>query len=175
MIRNKIDLRKLIITLVMAATAITIASLTIGRDIYGTTDQSLLSFGIVNFSGYLFFLFMPVEIAYIYYVASGIQPLFLFLTALATATAAQLIDYLIGYSFSKKFIFGLIGRNRYRRAEAEIRKYGNITIFLFNVLPLSSPVIALVAGMLKHKLKDTILFSLAGLTVKYVLLSLLFS
>ncbi len=38
----------------LAAIAIAIASFTIGKEIYGHREENLLSFAIVNFSGYLF-------------------------------------------------------------------------------------------------------------------------
>jgi len=172
---KKADIVQLIVAVILATTAITIASLTIGRDIYyNTPSEGLLSFAIVNFAGYLFFLFMPVEIAFIYYLKGDINLWLLNAVALATAIASQIIDYLIGYSLSSKIIDRLIGRRRYEKAEDKIRKYGNIIIFLFNVTPLSSPVISLAAGMLKHRKKDALIFSLSGLIVKYLLLTLIF-
>ncbi len=96
------------------------------------------------------------------------------LVALSTAIGAQLIDYYIGHSLSESFIDKLVGRHRYEKAEDEIRKYGNIAIFLFNLLPLSSPMILLAAGMLKHPLRQAVLYSGLGLLAKYLLLTALF-
>jgi membrane protein YqaA with SNARE-associated domain len=117
---------------------------------------------------------MPVELAFIFYLRSGYDPFLLNLIAFGTAIVSQSIDYLIGYFFSKGIIHRLIGRRRFLRAEAEIRKYGRVTLLVFNVLPLSSPVIALAAGMLKYKVKDALLYSFVGLAVKYLLLTLFF-
>jgi membrane protein DedA with SNARE-associated domain len=94
--------------------------------------------------------------------------------ALGTALISQSVDYIIGYSFSTRIINRLIGRRRYEKAEEEIRKYGNITIFVFNFLPLSSPVISLAAGMLKFRIKDAFIFTALGLILKYSLLTLIF-
>jgi membrane protein DedA with SNARE-associated domain len=116
---------------------------------------------------------MPVEMAFVYYL-SYYNEARLIGVALGTAFIAQLIDYLIGFSFSLKFIHRFVGEKRTIKAEKYIRKYGNLTIFIFNLFPLSSPVIALVAGMLKYRLKDLILYSLAGLVLKYFILSLIF-
>ena len=173
---KKADISRLIVTVMLVATAITIASLTIGRDIYyNSRSEGLLSFAIVNFSGYLFFLFMPVELAFIYYLPGDINIWILNAVALGTAIVSQSIDYLIGYMLSTKIINRLIGRRRYEKAEDKIRKYGNIIIFLFNLTPLSSPVISLAAGMLKHRIKDALFFTLAGLILKYLLLTLIFA
>ncbi len=175
-IQKRIKIGQLALTLLLAAAAIAIASLTIGRDLYNETrGNGMVSFAIVNFSGYLFFLFMPVELAFIYYISEGVNSLGLSGIAIGTAMLAQSVDYLIGYSFSSQIINKLIGRRRYLKAEAKIRKYGNLVIFLFNLLPLSSPVISLSAGMIKHRIREAFLFTLAGLIVKYFLLSLFFA
>ena len=115
---KKADIVQLIVTVMLVATAVTIASLTIGRDIfYNSRSEGLLSFAIVNFSGYLFFLFMPVELAFIYYLPGDINIWILNTVALGTAIVSQSIDYLIGYMLSTKIIDRLIGRRRYEKAE----------------------------------------------------------
>src|SRR5665811_1724752 len=149
--RVHIDIKRLIVLVFLITLTTLIASLTIGRDIYQSNEKSMVSFAIVNFFGYLiFFLFMPVELAFIFYLRTGYDPWILNLVALGTAMSAQTIDYLIGYFFSSGIIDSLIGRKRYEKAEAEILKYGNLSLFFFNLLPVSSPVISLAAGMLKY-------------------------
>ncbi|HAQ18007.1 MAG TPA: hypothetical protein DCR40_02090 [Prolixibacteraceae bacterium] len=170
-----IDYKRLIVIVFLLILMALIASLTIGKDIYENNEKSLMSFGIINFAGYLFFfLFMPMELAFIYYLRSDYDPIMLNLVAIATSFAAQVIDYLIGYFFSSGIIDRLIGRKRYEKAEDEIRKYGNWTLFLSNLLPLSSPVISLAAGMLKYRVKEALFFSLAGMVLRYLLLTLIF-
>ncbi len=165
-------IKRLVILILLATIAIMVVSLTVGKDIYyGSRDQGLLSFAIVNLAGYLFFLLMPVELAFFYYLTVGENLWLLNLLALGTALVSQSIDYMIGYSFSTQFIDQLIGRRRYRKTEVFIKKYGNTAIFVFNFLPLSSPVVLLSAGMLKHNLKDTLIFTLLGLGLKYLSLS----
>ena len=172
---GKTKIMQVSIAVLFAIAAITIASLTVGRDIYyGSRDEGLLSFAIVNLSGYLFFLFMPVEIAFIYYLTGEINVWALNAVAIGTALISQTIDYLIGFLLSTRIIDQLIGRRRYEKAEDKIRKYGNIVIFFFNVTPLSSPVISLAAGMLKHRVKDAAIFTFAGLLLKYIILTLIF-
>lgn len=172
---NPTHIRQFVVILICVTAAAIIASVTIGRDIYyGTTQVSFLSFGIINFSGYLFFLFMPVELAFIYYLHTGLSMVFLNLIAVSTGILSLMIDYYIGRSFSTKFIDLLVGRHRYEKAENRIRQYGNISIFLFNLLPLASPVILLAAGMLKHPMKEALLYSLLGLVAKYLFMTIVF-
>jgi membrane protein DedA with SNARE-associated domain len=166
---------RVVIAILLATTAIVIASMTVGMDIYtGTRDEGLLSFAVVNAAGYLFFLFMPVEIAFVYYLQGDINVLAINAVALCTALFSQSIDYTIGFLVSNRFIDNLVGRNRYEKAEEKILKYGNLTIFVFNALPLSSPVISLAAGMLRHRIRDTLICTVLGLMVKYLALTLIF-
>ena len=173
--QTRFDIRRIIIFILLITIMTIIASLTIGRDIYENTDKGLSSFAIVNFSGYLFFfLLMPMELAFILYLRMGYDPWWLTLVAVATAMSAQVIDYLCGYFFSTRIVDQLIGRRRYEKAEAEIRKYGNLTLFISNALPFSSPVISLAAGMLKYRIKEAFFFSLIGMILRYVMLTLVF-
>lgn len=172
---KKADIARWSVSVLLVVAAATIASLTIGRDIYyGAGNHGLLSFGIINFSGYLFFLFMPVEIAFIYYLSGDVNLWVLNAVAICTALLSQSIDYMIGFLLSEKIIDRFIGKRRYEKAESKIRKYGNITIFVFNALPLSSPVITLAAGMLKHRIKDAFIYTVTGLLLKYTVLTLIF-
>jgi len=173
--RSRLEIRRIIIFILLFILMTVIASLTIGKEIYRNNGDGLISFAIVNFSGYLFFfLIMPIELAFIVYLHSGYDPIILNLVAVTTAMAAQVIDYMIGYYFSMGLIDNFIGRRRYEKAEAEILKYGNLALFIFNLLPLSSPVISLAAGMLKYKVKNALFFSLCGLLFRYALLTLIF-
>ena len=171
--KRKLSIPKIIGVILPLVAAIVIFSLTIGRELYADRTQSIRSFAFIHFSGYLFFLLMPVEMAFVYYL-SYYEEAKLIGIALLTATAAQVIDYLIGLSFSSKFIRHFVGEKRIEKAEKQIRRYGNLTIFVFNLLPLSSPIIALVAGMLKLRFRDLLLYSLTGLVLKYVVLTLIF-
>ena len=113
---------------------------------------------------------MPVEALVPYYLAAGHSGFLLILIALITAIIAQLIDYGIGYFFSRALIYDLIGEKRYKRSEKTINQYGGLAILLFNLFPLSSPIIVLVAGMFRFNLKKVMLYSFIGLLIKYLVI-----
>src|SRR5690554_1601892 len=101
---------------VVTLTAILIISLTVGKDIYEGRGQTLTSFSLIHFSGYLFFLLMPVEMAFIYYL-NWYDEITLIWSALVTATVAQFIDYLIGYSINSRSITRFVNEKKIRKAE----------------------------------------------------------
>jgi membrane protein DedA with SNARE-associated domain len=161
---------KMLIAIIISIVVIMIISFTIGKGIYEGRSQTLTSFSLVHFSGYLFFLLMPVEMAFVYYLTWYDAPVLIWF-ALVTAVTAQYIDYLIGFSINSQTITKVINEKRILRAQKYLKKYGALTIFIFNFLPLSSPVIALAAGFLRYNLKDLFIFSILGLLLKYIILS----
>lgn len=149
--------------------AIIIVSFTIGQDIYEGRNQTLTSFSIIHFSGYLFFILMPVEMAFVYYL-NFYDEVTLVWVALVTSMTAQFIDYLIGFSISLRTVIRIVGEKKIITAKTYINKYGNLTIFFFNFFPLSSPIISLAAGILRYNLKDFVVYSFPGLLMKYIIL-----
>lgn len=170
---KKIGVPRVAVVIILTFLAILLVSFTIGKDIYEGRNHTLVSFSLIHFSGYLFFLLMPVEMAFFYYLNWYDQTTLIWV-ALVTATFAQSADYLIGYSFNGNGITRLVNARQLQKAEKYITKYGNFTIFVFNFLPLSSPIIALAAGFLKYRFTDLFIFSIAGLFLKYLLLSLIY-
>jgi len=168
-----ISYKRVIIGVISFALVLALISITIGREIYGEKESGLLWFAFIHFLGYLFFLLMPVEMAFIYYLPDQESAIIIFLVAMGTAVVAQLIDYYIGYSVSHRVINKLIGEKRYKKAEGKIEQHGNWVIFVFNLLPLSSPIIALAAGMVKHPMSQFLLYSVSGLFLKYLVLVLI--
>ncbi len=148
--------------------AIAIISLTIGRTILSDRQPGLSGFSVVHFAGYLFFLLMPVEALVPIYLAEGHSGALLVGIALVTAIAAQTIDYGIGHAVSGEVIDNLIGTKRYERAKGAIHRYGHWAVLFFNLLPLSSPNLLLVAGVTQYSFRKTMMFSFIGLSCKYV-------
>jgi len=174
-IKEKVkDRKRILISLGLLVMASLVGSLTIGRSLYLGKQPGLIAFSIVNFAGYLFFFLMPVEVLIPFYVAEGHAGMLLIILAISTAIVAQVIDFAIGYLASDKIIFGLIGEKKYKKAEKHIHAYGGWAILFFNLFPLSSSILSLAAGMVRFNFKKFIIFSIIGLTIKYVALVYLF-
>lgn len=166
--KRKINIARIIFISITLLAAIVIFSSTVGKDWYEGQEQTIQSFAIIHFSGYLFFLLMPVELAFANCVSVQQHFMLIISIALGTAVIAQTIDYYIGYFIKADFLFKYMGKKQSVRAERIIRKYGNLTIFTFNLFPLSSPIISLTAGMIKYPFKKVLFYSISGLMLKYI-------
>lgn len=164
-------LKYVAIAMVMLTAIILLTSFTLGRELMADRQPTLRSFALLHFAGYLFFLLMPVEALVPLYQSEGHGGSVLVSLALATAVCAQLIDYGIGRVVSGKVlehVIGLVGEKRYAKAERAIHRWGNWAIFVFNLFPLSSPNLLLAAGIVRHPLPVTMLYSVSGLSLKYL-------
>lgn len=137
-------------------------------------ETTLWTFSAAHFAGYLFFVISPVEILYAHMLGEEHAVTTLYALALGTALLAQTVDYAIGLAFSSRVIEHIIGEKKYRRNLHWIEAYGGWTIFIFCLLPLSSPIVTLVAGMIRYPLPKVLLFSSTGLALKYGALILFF-
>ena len=169
----KLSMGKIISVAVMIVAIILIVSSTLGREIMSGRQPGLWSFSVIHFAGYLFFLLMPVEALVPYYHAEGHGWVVLVGISLATAVVAQIIDYAIGRLLSEK-VLNMIGHEKYNRFKGKIDKYGGWAIFTFNLFPLSSPNMLLVAGMVRFNAVYALTISMAGLAAKYLALVYLF-
>lgn len=161
---------RLLISLTMMSAIALLFTATVGQDMMAQRSPDLGSFALLHGAGYLFFILMPVELLIPYYQAAGHPEHVLFVLAVGTACIAQAVDLGIGWALSGSFIEGMIGEVRHRKASATMERYGAWAIFGFNLFPLSSPILLLVAGMMRFNPWKALLVSLAGLSGKYLLL-----
>ncbi len=148
-------------------TGVSILSYGLRQMLIAGDETTIWMFGLFHFAGYLFFIVSPVEILYARMVEFNHALVLLWTVAVGTAILGQAIDYLIGYAFSDTVIKNVIGEKKYRRYYNRIDRYGGMTIFFFCLFPLSSPIVLLVAGMIRYPARWAALFSLVGLSIKY--------
>ncbi len=130
---------------------------------------SPVTFSILNFTGHIFFVALPgEEIMFFYFLSTGISAWLVLFLAVSTALLAQAIDYLIGKTVSMQIIDRLIKPQKLKIAENYVNKYGAFVIILFNMTPLSSPILLLAAGILRYNFKKAMIWSFVGLTLKYL-------
>jgi len=153
---------------------IVVLSVVLRRIIVLDEEPSLRTFAIIHFSGYLFFIISPVELLFVNMPDLRANMWDMVGLAVGTALLAQAFDYGIGDTFSRFVIHRIIGERRYKKYLGRINRYGDVTIFLFCFLPLSSPIVVLVAGMIQYGLLRILFISSIGLTAKYIVLAYIF-
>lgn len=165
--------KSLKLKIVLVFSVIFLLSLTLLNNILIGNSTNIISFSLSNFMSYLFFLLLPAELFFIYYLNFH-NPFILLLVAISTALLAQTCDYIFGY-LARKNTKELIKPQTYKKYRKYFLKYGYYAIFFFNVTPLSSPIMVLMSGFMKLRLRKVLLISLLGLLIKYILIILFFN
>jgi membrane protein DedA with SNARE-associated domain len=173
---NKANRKKKILLLVNVLVMLIVFYLMIGRNLITKEPPDLTSFAFTAFAGYLFFLLIPVEVMFIYF-ASAQSPNLVMLVSMTVilAMSAQSIDYSIGRLASNRLLRKLIGHGRYKKFKRFLNKHGYLILFLFNVLPLSSPILILMTGMFHYPFRKVFTYSAAGLLIKYSAIAIFLS
>ena len=166
---------RILIAVVTVLVAVALVSSTVGQAIYAGRTPGLGSFATVHFAGYLFFLLMPVEALVPYYQAGGTpgrmcsscwrsrprwRPRRL---TMASAAPSGRGSWRISWDASA---------TRSSAASSPDGEAG--AILTFNLFPLSSPNMLLVAGMSRFGAVRALALSAAGLLTKYVAIVYLF-
>jgi membrane protein DedA with SNARE-associated domain len=138
------------------------------RNFHTEQPPNLISFVFTVFAGYLFFLLMPIELIFIYFVGQHHHhPAALVTITVMVAMISQTLDFLIGRFAGEKLIIDIINPRHYDRAKHFLIKFGALTIFLFNLFPLSSPLLSLISGILQYPYRLVFIYSSMGLLLKY--------
>ncbi len=159
--------------LILVILTIVLLILALLNNFFTEESVNLLSFAIIHFLGYLFFLLLPVEGLFFFYLSQGHNFVLLILIALITALAAQTADYVLG-ALASENIRVLIKPDRYDRYKKYLCRYGPIIIFLFNLSIFSSPIVVLVSGILRINYFKVFLYSLLGLFFKYSIITIVY-
>lgn len=139
-----------------------------------TTGETIniQTFALVNFAGYLFITMTFVEVLFAQIILLGGNPLTFTMVAIITGLLSLSTDYLIGHTFSRAVLNKIISEKKLEKYQQRIEKYGNPIIFTFNVLPLSSPLLTLAAGLIRYDYKKLMIYSALGLVIKYVAIAI---
>ena len=143
----------------------------VGHITHHISGSSLLGVLYTSMIGGLFFIFMPLEVFFGRFLASGQPFLAVLLIYLFGLTIAFTANYYIGMKLSavsKK----IITPKKFYKVKGKINKYGGITIFVFNAAPLPAQILAAILGVFKYNKTRFYVYFLSGQAVKCMAISL---
>ena len=123
----------------------------------------------------LFFLILPSEATFLYYV--GITDhliIFILFFCLLGNAVGMTINYLFGRILGEKILLKLFNERSFYKYKDFIEKFGGYMIFLGNIFPGPIEFIAVFYGGFKFSYKRYIYLAMIGRLIKYILLYLAF-
>lgn len=122
---------------------------------------------VAAFASGLFFLPVPIEVAFILGVRNGMNPLLAVLGTVAGFVLGHTISYLIGLKLSH-FVRFIVSPKKLYGLRRKVNKYGSWAVLAFNLLPAPSPQLTFGLGIARYNMVRLIILVVLGNLVKYV-------
>lgn len=132
--------------------------------------QSLLGLFYIAFFGALFFLPLPVEGVFIYYLTTTAHaPLALLVVALVGNLLGIIIDYAIGWLIGPRILRWFM-RDRYDTFCRRLNKAGSFIVVIGNIIPFPIEPLTLVLGATRYGFIRLLIFTVIGKVIKFAML-----
>lgn len=137
--------------------------------------SSVTYFGVffVNILASVFFLILPSEALFIYYLSS--TQYFIALLILLSVTGnvvGMTINYLFGRLLGQKLLKYLFTEEKFFKYKEKIDQYGGMLLVIGNIIPGPIELISVFFGGFKFNYKQYVYFVIIGRTIKYLLIFL---
>ena len=131
--------------------------------------RTLMGLFYASFFGSLFFIFIPLEFLFLYYLTLGYSVPVMIALALIGNLMGLCIDYLFGFTLGArvvKFFF----RKNFEKFHSLITKWGAIIILGGNVIPFPIQVVSVIVGSARYSFKKFFIFTMIGVLAKLSIL-----
>ena len=135
-------------------------------------NTSVLWLFIISFVGGLFFITIPSDIFFLYYIIRGANPIWCIIAVFVGVSLSRTIDFFFGHIF-REYTYKHIIKNDAKKFDEKFDKWGNSIVFFGNFIPLFpiEPFIVFV-GTTDYKYTRFILYHSLGKILKLILIVL---
>jgi len=139
------------------------------------SNNTLKGYFFVSILGSLFFLLLPSEALFIYYLNSTSHNFILLILIMILGNLIGLIfNYLFGRLLGENILKLIFGEGSFSKYKEKIDKYGGYFILFGNILPGPIEFISVFFGGFKFNFKRYIFLTFMGRLIKYIIIFLLF-
>lgn len=139
------------------------------------TNSTLAGLFYISILGALFFLAIPMEAIFIYYLTSTFHSaLFIVAIIVVGGTIGLSINYFMGWILGGNFLKKMFEKKTYEKYGGYITKYGAIILVVGNILPSPIEPLTLFYGSFNYSYKKFFILSLIGRLIKYLIFFIAF-
>ncbi len=137
------------------------------------TQKTLLGLFYAAFLGGLFFVTLPVEAVFIFYLTLKYNVYFVVLIAFLGNLLAMILNYLLGLLFGKWLLKKVLKHN-HDRFNNWVKRFGGLILVIGNIIPFPIEPLALVYGGVKYPFKKFVILTAIGKLIKFIILAVIF-
>jgi len=134
------------------------------------TEKTLLGLAYAGFFGSLFFILIPLEAVFFYYLALPHHAVFVILIMLVSSVLGLAADYLMGRLVGEGILMRY-AEARFTKTKRSMEKWGGAIVVIANIIPfLPVQIISVVVGATRFGLKKFMIYTIIGRGAYLVLL-----
>jgi membrane protein YqaA with SNARE-associated domain len=137
------------------------------------SERTILGLLYASFFGSLFFIFIPLEMIFLYYLTLGYSPPLLIALTMLGYLAGLSLDYLFGFAVGARLVKFFVG-GKFEKFHDMVTKWGGIVVLLGNFILFPIQPVSVVIGSARYSYKKFFIFSAVGLFMKLFALIMLF-
>lgn len=136
-------------------------------------NYSLAGIFYSGFIGGLFFIPLPQEVFFYFGLFKGNSIIYSIIAIMSGYILSQLLNYYIGAKLHKPFM-SFISKKKLYKTRRYTNKYGPLSVFLFNFLPLPAPLLTFALGIARYNIYRLFFYITLGSLLKYFAMILFF-
>lgn len=137
------------------------------------TKKTLLGLFYAAFLGGLFFVTLPVEAVFIFYLTLKYNVYLVVLIAFFGNLLAMILNYLLGFLFGKWLLKKVLKHN-HDRFNNWVKRFGGTILVVGNIIPFPIEPLALVYGGVKYPFRKFVILTAIGKLIKFIILAVIF-
>lgn len=141
----------------------------IGPIVSEVEKGTLLGLFYITSLGALFFLSIPVEVSFVYFLTLDHNAALVVMTALFGSMVGLTINYFIGFLFGEK-VFRYFLKEKFDKFKETLDRFGGGIILFGNIIPFPSELFSAILGSTKYNFKKFIIYTFIGRVMKFSLI-----
>lgn len=138
------------------------------------SNNTVLGIFFLGILGSLFFLALPSEALFIYFLSStSYLPIIIIALIICGNLIALIFNYFIGWILGEKIVQFIFKKNFFKYKDL-IEKYGGFVIFLGNIFPGPFEILSVFYGSFKFEFSRYVFLAFMGRLIKYILITIAF-
>lgn len=134
-------------------------------------SKSLLGLFYISFFGSLFFISLPLEVIFLFYLGLNYTVFQIMTVIIIGELIGTVINYFIGLFVGEKAMEWLL-KKQYSDFKFKINRAGAFILLVGNIIPFPIDIFVLVLGTVKYNFRRLIIYTILGKLIKLTLLYL---
>ncbi len=133
-------------------------------------QKSLIGLAALSFFGSLFFIFLPIEVTYLFYLSLGYNTFVVFIVAIPCYMVGLTFNYFFGFLLGERLFFK---EKDTKKMQKRINTFGSFIIILGYLLFLPMEFVILALGAFRYPFKKFFILVFIMVSIRFVFVLLL--